>query len=351
MAFNTALTSAASALLTCYSYAACVANIIMASSSDSKGHIDRPRDHPDEAPAAPAPSTAASLHEPTVADVLVTKAMLSKALPREIVDIIIDLAEYWPRTTTVVAGAGSAIGSGGTDENVFVLRSPPLGLPSWSSTPRAPFGAAHQGTPPSPRPPGQDFSADDFQKVMGAPTSLLAHPCRRLVFTFRSHDQGWGGDPDCRGTYRRSWTWFEVGLERWCKPNPESAPQQQLPSLNVADLCTVIPQVQPRPNGNGYRFGHPLLPAPHLKIQCNVTASDHEKEHRVVWSYTDEVDPERDVEAAEALDEQGRGKATGDGKFVRDLKLGDVITVWSKARFPGWANHVQHVKLEVYYAV
>ncbi|KAL1841056.1 hypothetical protein VTJ49DRAFT_7440 [Mycothermus thermophilus] len=301
-----------------------------------------------------AAATPDSPYEPTVADVLVTKAMLSKALPLEVVNIIIDLAEYWPHTTTVMTDASSARGSS-KHENVFVLRSPPLGLQSWSRSPLAWHGTAPKAILPLPRPPGEDFSADDFCRIVGLPTGLLVHPCRRIVFTFRSYDQGWGGNAADRGTYRGSWTWFEVGLERWCKNSPARSQQQQQseqrPSLGVDDLCTVIPQVQPRSNGNGYEFVHPLLPAPDLKIQCNVTVSDSVREHRIVWTYTDDIDPERDVQAADALEEQGRGRATGNGKFVRDLKLGDVITVWSKARFPGWANHVQYTELEVYYAV
>ncbi len=40
-------------------------------------------------------------YEPTFSDVIVVKAMLSKALtvPAEIVDQIVDFAEYWPHTT------------------------------------------------------------------------------------------------------------------------------------------------------------------------------------------------------------------------------------------------------------
>lgn len=102
---------------------------------------------------------------------------------------------------------------------------------------------------------------------------------------------------------------------------------------------------------NAYIFKHELHPSDQLKVQCNLTAEKEALEHRVVWSYTDDVDPERDVEAATKLERQGRGKATGTGKFVRDLKLGDVVTLWSKARFPSWANFVESAKIEVYYAI
>ncbi len=39
------------------------------------------------------------------------------------------------------------------------------------------------------------------------------YPCRKLVFRLVSHDQGWGGGSSDRGTYKGSFTWFDVGKE------------------------------------------------------------------------------------------------------------------------------------------
>lgn len=39
------------------------------------------------------------------------------------------------------------------------------------------------------------------------------YPCRKIVFTVKSGDQGWGGGAG-RGTYNDSFTWFDTGLER-----------------------------------------------------------------------------------------------------------------------------------------
>jgi hypothetical protein len=190
---------------------------------------------------------------------------------------------------------------------------------------------------------------------------MLAHPCRRIVFTIKSQDQGWGGEPGTSGTFNASWTWFEVGLERWCKTSPAHAnpagqetqqdQESPKPSLNLDDLCTVVPEVKRDEQTEGYTFDHPLLPREHLKIQCNRTAGQEPEVHRVAWSYNDDIDPKRDVEAAQNLAEKGRGIATGNGKFVRDLKLGDVVTVWSKARFGAWVNHVHFIEMDVYYAI
>jgi len=39
------------------------------------------------------------------------------------------------------------------------------------------------------------------------------------------------------------------------------------------------------------------------------------------------------------------------GEFIRGLQVGDVVTIWGKARFGGWGNWVQEVCCEIYWAV
>ncbi len=43
----------------------------------------------------------------------------------------------------------------------------------------------------------------------------MAHPCRKIVFDIVSKDQGWGGGRGDQGTFHDSFTWFDVGLERF----------------------------------------------------------------------------------------------------------------------------------------
>lgn len=85
-----------------------------------------------------AAETESTAHEPTIADVLVVKAMLIKALnlPAELVDAIVDLAEYWPHTTTEASfDGGVPVARGGGDrhgkENVFLVN--PRATPSFVS--------------------------------------------------------------------------------------------------------------------------------------------------------------------------------------------------------------------------
>ena len=68
-------------------------------------------------------------YEPTFSDVIVVKAMLNQALtvPVEIVDQIVDFAEYWPHTTAESGPADDINlyrtvrgGQGGTEDELLV---------------------------------------------------------------------------------------------------------------------------------------------------------------------------------------------------------------------------------------
>jgi hypothetical protein len=192
-----------------------------------------------------------------------------------------------------------------------------------------------------------------FQKLTGSPDSTLSHPCRKIVFTFRSHDQGWSSEGN-NNTYDNSWTWFEAGLERWCAEEDDTSGCDRAsaqPSFMPEDLSTIIPKVRWDPTAGDLGYQHPLLPDERLQIQCNKTAHRQTVEHQVVWRATDDVDAETNAEAAEKLYGCGRGKETGNGRFVRDLQLGDVVTVWGKARFGAWVNYIEYARVDVYWAI
>lgn len=80
-----------------------------------------------------------------------------------------------------------------------------------------------------------------------------------------------------------------------------------------------------------------------------VVAKSQTTEHTVVWHFLDFHD-EESAEAMEAAN-LGRGLQSLDGKFVCDMQAGDCITLWARARVPGWENHVQKAKITVCWAV
>ncbi|POS82875.1 hypothetical protein EPUL_005162 [Erysiphe pulchra] len=330
--------------------------------------------------------------QPSVEDVLATKESLLNKLPIEIVDFIIDFAEYWPHTHIGVK-QNSAIDShritAGINEDEFLLRSYPLGYIPRENDPTD-LSFQTQGFATHPPLPGYDCTRY-YQDCTRKTLQLWAEesnirgefPCRKIVFTLQSHDQGWGGIAGCRGTYTNSFTWFDVGKEEVClfeKPisrqaefsnseGPEisynifDVPYFVLsPSLLIhvesSDEINVIctsQTISPTTNSNigssdlkVHSFNHPLLPDSNV-LQKNVAAVIESKKHVITWSYDDHIDPES--LAADGLEKIGRGRATGNGEFVRSLKCGQIVTVWGKSRFRNWISHVEEVTIDIYWAV
>lgn len=121
--------------------------------------------------------------------------------------------------------------------------------------------------------------------------------------------------------------------------------------LPVCGLRPLNPEIEPTREGNGkFQYKHPINHIDSLVVQRNMTATKNPRDHKITWSYLDNIRSDSS-EAKEIDEQQGRGRETLDGSFVRDLKLGDVVTLWAKARFPGWKNNVEKVKIDVYWAV
>lgn len=120
------------------------------------------------------------------------------------------------------------------------------------------------------------------------------------------------------------------------------------PTFDADRLCSIWPEV--REVEGGYELVHELLQDQHHMIQANVHAKTEPTDHTVVWRWTDDIDGDS-PEAEELLVANGRGKYTGNGDFVRNLVLGDVVSVWGRARFGAWRNLVESVQIEVYWAV
>jgi hypothetical protein len=102
--------------------------------------------------------------------------------------------------------------------------------------------------------------------------------------------------------------------------------------------------------GTTYQYKHATHQRPAWMIKANKVATREFQEHVVEWRWTDNINPESE-EAEELATVHGRGSGTGDGSFVRGLRIGDVISVWGMARFPGWSNVVEKVKVDIYWAL
>ncbi|KUJ06346.1 uncharacterized protein LY89DRAFT_603447 [Mollisia scopiformis] len=317
--------------------------------------------------------------DPFLADVFEVKNDLCKGLklPMELIDSIVDFAEYWPHTTTVRRGE-KIVTTGRGHEEDFVLRSYPLGyLPTKSDETDCSMLDKTSFPTIDPLPwsttkPVAEGSANEEVKGKWLEESHMKsdHPCRKIVFTIKSHDQGWGGDRQHRGTYQGSYTWFDVGKEELIAfkegQEPSSLPSKPSHKIDLSSddsasdaqaITSVFHTISPRTESNQtssddtniqYHFHHEFIPNQDC-LQKNLTATKNVQTHQVVWSCDDDTDP--DSVFGQALEDRGRGRATATGEFVRNMKIGDVVTVWAKARFAEWANTIEEVKIDVYWAV
>lgn len=290
--------------------------------------------------------------EPDLDDVFLVKDLLKRAgdLPDEIALMILDNAEYWACSSTTVEYDGLRNGNlnirgGSPGENKFLVRSEPIGMTLWSPDDQEAWQLQAMPEEPSDVVPREELHDYVDERI----DSVLESPCRKIVFKITSNDQGWSGNRADHGTYRSSWTWFDAGIDRFTAP-PESAKGKEAAEIgddiSVSALRPVWPPVTQDENGSP-KYDHALHATQDHKIQCNKTATRETQHHVVEWHYTDNINPE--LSEADDLEASGRGRATGNGEFVRNLKLGDVITIWGKARFGGWENRIKKVELKVYW--
>ncbi|KAI9812764.1 MAG: hypothetical protein M1827_004520 [Pycnora praestabilis] len=354
-------------------------------------------------------------YQPTSADVAAVRNLLSSptksiSVPLEVVDIILDHACYWLRTTITMKT--NVVATGGADKygsNKLCLRTYPLGL-------RRTEGSVDEQeilTPADDAGPSIVSKVKDaFWKVLNLGKQLAPvkkssktkgevlwlpprgrHPCRKIVFQIWSHDQGWSGeDRNTHGTYHPSYTWMDVHAESTSVKVDNSHESLEDPLTGEADkgskIVSVIesyipwenryhhlyndrpprPPRPPRPSrssSSGFESiepfkmsfhpklakdqpFHPFLP-PQTRLQSNLQSTETTTHHTITWSYDDGID-EDDLEA-DGFFASGRGKRTLDGAFVRSLDVGDCVTLWARARFPGWSNTVEAAKIEVFWAV
>ncbi|PLB44735.1 hypothetical protein P170DRAFT_439986 [Aspergillus steynii IBT 23096] len=246
---------------------------------------------------------------PDLYDVLKTRHILRwkvvpGGLPLEIVDMIVDAAEYWASVVSEMRGQRIIRQDG---DQVLVRTSP--------------------------------LCYDE--KTLGSPSPKLLphrtiHPCRKIIFFVRSHDQGWGGGRRAdRSPFQGSNTWFDVEVVHSAH---EGTPAE----------ASTLPEVGD--DGIRLRAGHPLLNPSSCKLQSNRTYVRDAEEYTITWHYLDRI-PADSAEAEEIERAQGRGRATLDGSQVCTLGLGDAISVWGRARYGGWTNYVEQVSVRVFWAV
>ncbi|KAL2824504.1 hypothetical protein BDW59DRAFT_147440 [Aspergillus cavernicola] len=235
----------------------------------------------------------------------------SEGLPLEVVDMIVDAAEYWPSNEFKLEEKRTIQ----KDVDQAVLCTSPLCYDEKTLDTASPKLLQHR----------------------------TIHPCRKIIFSIVSRDQGGysaerrGSGPDRPNMYDGSYTWFDAEVIH----NAHEASQKDVvwEKMNPHDK-----------NPKHYAPDDPLLLPRDNALQVNRARIYQAKRHTIVWHHLDNT-PADSADAEELKHSQGRGRGTHSGKQVREMELGDSIIVWARARFPGWTNYVDELSVRVFWAV
>jgi hypothetical protein len=107
----------------------------------------------------------------------------------------------------------------------------------------------------------------------------------------------------------------------------------------------------PPPPVEPYELNHELHPSKQHTVQINKKAVGSPSKHRVEWSYLGASGSGGSDPNASGLRETGTITPAAGAKFVRALRLGDVVTLWAHARFGSWRNKVHSARVDIYWAI
>ncbi|KAJ5381590.1 uncharacterized protein N7496_004018 [Penicillium cataractarum] len=112
-------------------------------------------------------------------------------------------------------------------------------------------------------------------------------PVREIRMEIWSHDQGWSSYSEDHGTYRNSWTWFDLGIER---------------AIEREDVSEDLG----------------------VRLATNMHASRVTQNHQLVY------------------------RAEDDLPWMQSLQAEDRVSIIPRALFPGWQNFVEKASIEIY---
>ncbi|CAO1606085.1 hypothetical protein XANCAGTX0491_009583 [Xanthoria calcicola] len=361
------------------------------------------------------PEVAAPIGPSMVEVINVKRLLLVLKLPLEIVDLILDHAEFWPHTTctsqyrTVVFSSEAesqdfwirdwrslpfSMDHGPIPENyrimrnnAFLLRTHPLGLET--REPVVPIKASVMARWK------QKLKRGRRRKSSCGPTWLPPRglrPCRKVIFEILSHQEAVDfSEP----LYGDSPTWVDVSAERllpeqgasgpimWTAPMNEEGGDEIFGALEGSTARQIIKKVpgaeappeklsrQASPNSsavdnNPVQFFETRRTKASLAartrqavVQQNYQGDAVHRQHVVTWRYDDDLDPQS-FEADRIWTENGTHT---NGQFIRKLEIGESIILWARAwirprkAFDPTAgadpciNVVDRVKMHVFWAV
>ncbi|KAK0487983.1 hypothetical protein EDD18DRAFT_1359927 [Armillaria luteobubalina] len=235
-------------------------------------------------------------HIPSDDDVFSVKRILNSYLPLEIIDDILGFAQYWPR--------------------IRERRRIAMGAPAVST--------------------GETFPKAEWCYLVSPPIPQDVK-VRSVKFVIESCDQGIGGEPEHRGTYEGSWTWFETAIIRgdpwWLSEALRMPVDLYREGLELPDdVHNAARATEVRSHEEDDSRWH---------VGVNVTAQGVYKEHTIVWPRVDEGIKQQSMKGLVGLSHE----------FVRLLESGDRVALVAMAMFPGWVNRVKRASIDVYYTI
>ncbi|KAI0672743.1 hypothetical protein C8Q78DRAFT_677041 [Trametes maxima] len=219
-------------------------------------------------------------------------------LPAELIFEIMDLAEYYP----------SVIGTSYHPGDVDLILTASGGCPEHRNC------AASRCVLTPPLPPGDP---GETWRV------------KRVTWNITSHDQGWGGEHP--GTFRGAFSWYEASIVR------PTAPVGSLEDAFIGRLCEPGDVQGPLEEAGYTLVVRPGSDSFAWTVQRNRVAKGAFTKYQVEWAATETLD---------AGDARLNGYGTGDG-FIEALRPGDMVALWMRALYPGWANHLREASVEV----
>lgn len=311
---------------------------------------------------------------PAIWEALAVKRMLSTLpLPLELVESIMDFAEYWPCTYKEMKDSVVVLSDDGVRIMDFysimftyhhwvpeavrdreLLRTGPLGFgyPALKKARKAPW--SNRGTrKPDSKPQGQPIFCP-----IPLPTRGI-RPCRKIVFSIISRGE-------CRSDAAAA-SWFDAALEK-AVPSPSSIGNRPDPALHSAGaqdaeptkppiiLSSVLKALQfvwqlPITSAKGLANTKKPQESPlsdHLLWQCvsyNEPSSRLNKHRVIAWRYDDDSEEQAD----DAVHDRHHSGA----KFIRSMELGDSIILCARTRSPfaPGMTYIPNASVCVYWAV
>ncbi|CAI7568635.1 unnamed protein product [Penicillium palitans] len=137
----------------------------------------------------------------------------------------------------------------------------------------------------------QDYNENDCRDripyLTSEPIQGERFPVQEIKINIWSHDQGWSSYREDHGTFRNSWTWFDLGIER--PPGRDDISKDE-----------------------------------DLRLATNVHAEREAMNHQITYRRDQKL------------------------RWMENLQPGDRISIVPRARFPGWRNTVEKASIEVY---